>query len=313
MRIRWSLAAVAIALLGVAAACGGPGESSAGLGETSQPDVAGSSSGEPGTSQLNAILATTVLRLGPQRVAFVLTRPDGLVVVPEATVTSVYVDRDGVGETKQAHFFLWPYGVRGSYVTELSFDRTGRWRLDITVLNADGTTGRAQLDLDVAREVSVRDIGELPPFADNPTVHDVERLSELTSASSPDPDLYLKTIPEALTTGDPTVVVFSTPAFCTSPTCGPQVDVLTELKDRYPNEASFIHVEVYANPEEIQGDLSLARYSPLVEAWGLSSVPGWTNESWTFVLGRDGRIASRFEAFTPLEELEQALKAALDG
>ena len=45
--------------------------------------------------------------------------------------------------------------------------------------------------------------------------------------------------------------------------------------------------------------------------WGFTSVPGWFNESWTYVLTPDGRIAHRFEGFTSLEELEAALADVL--
>ena len=101
--------------------------------------------------------------------------------------------------------------------------------------------------------------------------------------------------------------------FCTSPTCGPQVDTVTELKELYSDDANFIHVELYDNPEEIQGDLSKAELNNLVDEWGFSSIAHWFNESWTFVLGSDGRIAQRFEGFATLEELEEVLQAELAG
>ena len=258
------------------------------------------------------ILATTVLGVGEQRVAFLLTTSQGLVRAPEAAVTSVFLgDGDAVVEEKRARFHLWPYGVRGSYSTQLNFDRPGPWRLDISVDGTDGP-GDAQIMLEVAEETSVPGIGALPPFSANKTVYTVDKLSELTTDFTPDPELYQLTIPEALISGKPTVIVFATPAFCTSPTCGPQVDTVAELKDLYRDEANFIHVELYDNPEEIQGDLDKGELSSLVHEWGFSSIPHWFNESWTFVLGSDGRIAQRFEAFATLEELEQALLAALD-
>ena len=138
-------------------------------------------------------------------------------------------------------------------------------------------------------------------------------MEELTTDPTPDPDLYQLTIAEAVITGRPTVIVFATPAFCFSPTCGPQVDTVSELKDLHPGEANFIHVELYDNPSEIQGDLRRARFHDLVDIWGLSSIPDWFNESWTFVLGADGRIAQRFEGFASLEELDAALQAELTG
>ncbi|MFQ5874561.1 MAG: TlpA family protein disulfide reductase, partial [Dehalococcoidia bacterium] len=105
----------------------------------------------------------------------------------------------------------------------------------------------------------------------------------------------------------PLLVVFSSPAFCTSPNCGPQVDTVSEVKERHRNRTDFIHVEVYDNPHEVQGDLSNGRYSPVVEAWGLTQIEGYLNESWTFVLDGEGRITAKFEGFATAEELEEAL------
>ena len=269
----------------------------------------------PAAAQLaiEPILATTVLGVGEQRVAFLLTTSEGLVQAPEAAVTSVFLgDGGSPAEEKQAAFHLWPYGVRGSYSTQLNFDRPGDWRLDISVDGTDGP-GTAQIMLEVSEETSVPGIGSLPPFSANKTIHTVDELSQLTTDFTPDPELYQLTIPEAVIAGKPAVIVFATPAFCTSPTCGPQVDTVAELKDLYRDEANFIHVELYDNPEEIQGDLNKAELSQLVHDWGFTSIPHWFNESWTFLLGQDGRIAQRFEAFATLEELEEALLAALDG
>ena len=109
------------------------------------------------------------------------------------------------------------------------------------------------------------------------------------------------TIAEAVTSGLPTVVVMASPAFCTNAVCGPQVEVLQELKDKYEGQANFIHVDLYDNPEEIQGDLSRARLSPTVVEWRLPST------EWSFVIDGRGIISARFESFATLEEIEQAL------
>ena len=253
------------------------------------------------------------LRVGTQRVAFLLTTTERLIKVPEVTVTSIYLGEvEASGEKKQATFHLWPYGVRGAYATQLNFDRPGPWRLDIAVEAPEGPAG-TQLLLEIAEGTSIPEIGTIPPLRPNKTVHTVQRLAELSTAFTPDPELYQLTIGEAVITGRPTVIVFATPAFCTSPTCGPQVDTVSQLKDLYRSEANFIHVELYDNPDEIQGDLSKAKLNNLVHEWGLSSIPHWFNESWTFVLGPDGRIAQRFEGFATLEELEEVLRAQLAG
>ena len=296
-------------LLTLAVACGSAATA------TSEPARAVPESNVPEAAEnaIEPILATTVLRVGTQRVAFLLSTTEHLIKAPVATVTSKYLgEGEAPGEAKQASFHLWPYGVRGAYATQLNFDRPGPWQLDIAVEGPEGPAN-TQLLLDIAESTSVPEIGSIPTFGRNKTVHTVEGLDQLTTDYSPDPELYQLTIGEAIITGRPTVIVFATPAFCTSPTCGPQVDTVSELKDIYRDEANFIHVELYENPDEIQGDLSKSVLSDLVHDWGLSSIPHWFNESWTFVLGADGRIAHRFEGFATLEELEEVLKVELAG
>ena len=108
------------------------------------------------------------------------------------------------------------------------------------------------------------------------------------------------------------MVVFASPAFCTTATCGPQVDTVSELREKYDGQANFIHIEIYDNPDEIQGDLTRARIASAVDEWGLTQLPHWFNESWTFVLDAEGLVQDRFEGFATLTELEESLQATLN-
>ena len=45
----------------------------------------------------------------------------------------------------------------------------------------------------------------------------------------------------------------------------------------------------------------------MLEEWGIHT------DEWTFVVGTDGRVVARFEAFVTEQELEQALLATLDA
>ena len=101
------------------------------------------------------------------------------------------------------------------------------------------------------------------------------------------------------------MVVFATPAYCQTATCGPQVDVVKGLKTENEGKVNFIHIEVYDNPLEIQGDLSRGRISPTFTEWNLPSEP------WTFIVDEDGVLRAKFEGFATSEELEEALAAVL--
>ena len=261
--------------------------------------------------ELNVILATTVLETGRQRVAFLLTTATGLVKDSSVVFTPVFVPDNDAGDTITTQFNEWPYGTRGTFVSEVEFDRPGTWRLDIVAEGADAT-GWGMQEFEVLEGSPVPALGSAAPLSENKTLAAYGDLALVTTDYSPDESLYQLTVREAVEGPLPSVVVFASPAFCTSATCGPQVDTVSELRVKYDGQANFIHVEVYDNPDEIQGDLTRARIAPVVDEWGLTQLPHWFNESWTFVLDSDGIVQDRFEGFATLVELEDSLQATLN-
>ena len=258
---------------------------------------------------IQVILGTPDVAVGTHRMAFVLNAKESPVRAPFATVVSRHLgEDDGSGsgeETALAVFRPWPYGTRGSYTTSLTFDVAGTWQIDVTVLGDDGESRAAQLSFPVAEETEAPDVGAPAIQSENKTLADVDDLAELTTGSIRDPDLYGTTIADAVGSGIPTVIVVASPAFCINAVCGPQVEVLQQLKDKYKGQANFIHIDFYDNPDEIQGDLSRARISPIVFEWRLLGV------EWSFVIDRDGKISARFESFATFDELDEALRRIL--
>ena len=298
LKARWLLPALAAVAVALAVACG--------------PSAAPQPTTAPADPlAITPILATTVLEVGEQRIAFLLATSKGLITSPTALVTPVYLDGDGSpGPTIEAVFNLWPYGVRGSYSTYAKFDRAGRWRLDVVVDNPNGND-QVQIEIVVMEKSPVPALGSKALLSLSKTLAGHGPIEEITTDYSPDPDLYQITIKEAVENPLPSVVVFASPAFCTSPTCGPQTDTVTELKEIYLGEANFIHVEIYDNPAEIQGNLDRAEIFSVVDDWGLTSIEDYFNESWVFILDADGLIEDRFEGFATLDELEAALLKVL--
>ena len=257
---------------------------------------------------LQAIFATPDVATGEHRVAVVLTSDKGLVRSPIATMTSFYYpDGGGAAErrdTAVALFRPFPLGTRGLYSAQMQFDAPGAWMLEIAALDEDANTLRAEVRFEVAARTAAPANGVPATPSASKTIHDTA-IEELTTGFLQDADLYQISIADAVQSGLPTVIVMASPAFCINAVCGPQVDVLSELKDKYAGRAHFIHVDLYDNPTEIQGDLTRARVSPTVIEWKLPSA------EWSFVIDREGIIHKRFEAFAPLEELEEALLEAL--
>ncbi len=276
---------------------------------TVRPDMEKLNYGPRSAEGLQAILGTGDLGVGTNRFGFVMTSQTGFVTEPTTKLTTRFVpDRGDEGDVVQqamAYFQPWPYGNRGMYAGELEFDRAGTWRVEIEVAAQDDVPAVAELIVEVRESTSAPDVGDAAIRSVTRTLEDVGSLEELSTGSQQDEDLYRTTLAAAIDSGMPTVVVFASPAFCTNAVCGPQVEVLKELKDLYKDEANFVHVDFYDNPHEIQGDLDRARISPAVTEWSLPSI------EWTFVIDGDGTVTARFEGFATLSEVEAALKPLL--
>ncbi len=268
--------------------------------EASYPQYSDEASG------LILVFGTPDLGPGPQRIAFVLSDAEGIVRLP---IVSISASRGG-GEavTAIARYFDFPEGIRGLYVGELDFDRAGEWLIEVSLPRPDGSLAVLSFPAEVAERTLAPDVGEPAPASLNRTLEDVESVYQLSTGAEPDPALYALTVAEAIEAGRPFVIVFASPGFCTNALCGPQAEILTVLRERHGDRANFIHVDLYENPEEIRTmGLGVAIETPLLREWGLHT------PEWTFIIGADGLVAGRFEAFAPEEELEEALIAVLDG
>ncbi|MDE2779719.1 MAG: hypothetical protein OXI91_08595 [Chloroflexota bacterium] len=270
--------------------------------------------GNPMVSEeaITPILATTLLNPGEQRVSFLLAGERAIIKAPEAAVTATYLG-EGATDAQEANatYHDWPYGIRGAYSTAMTFDRAGPWQLQVSVDDGE-VAGSALIDLEVVEESPVPAIGEAPPRSETKTLDKVEAVEFLTTDYNADEDLYRLSVAEAIKNPRPAVVVFASPTFCTSPTCGPQVDTVKELKAAFQNQADFVHVEIYDEPQEIQGDLSRATVVAAVEEWGFTALPHWLNESWVFIINGEGIVEQRFEGYVTLTELEASLQSVLD-
>ena len=262
------------------------------------------------TEPLRLALASSDFAIGSNRLAFGVMDPDaGAVRDVDVVVSSFYLptggEQQGPIQSVNAVFREWPVSPHGVFTAQLEFDRAGAWGIGATVTDANGDERKASARVQVAEFSATPAIGAPAPASLSKTLADVDGFEEITTDPHPDADFYGMTIDEALDAGKPLMVVFSTPAYCQTATCGPQLAVIKQIKADYGESVSFIHIEVYDNPHEIEGDLNNAILSPTLEEWGLPSEP------WTFVVDADGIIRAKFEAFTTRVELEAALVGAL--
>ena len=261
---------------------------------------------------ITVALASTDIAVGDNRVVFGLIRQGkGPVRDAEVSVETFLLKAsgpDGPRQTLPATFQVWPQGAGGVYIANLTFDETGEWGLGFRLKHPDGSESQAGTRVQVKSESATPALGSAAPRSRNRTSSGVGHLDELTTDPDPDPDLYSKTIAEALDEGKPLVVSFATPAYCKTATCGPQLDTLKQLKTTHSERVNFVHVEVYDNPPEIRDQgIAVARLSPILAEWGLPTEP------WTFVIDAGGIVRAKYEGYVSSEELEEAVSSALGG
>ena len=188
----------------------------------------------------------------------------------------------------------------GVYVVPAFFPTAGRWGLEF-LIDDDSAGDEADdlervevlFQLEVREWASAPNVGEEAIAVRTRTLADEPDVDRLTSDRSPEPGLYQLSIDEALATRRPLVLIFSTPAFCHSRTCGPALEVVKSVWRSNAGELNAIHVEVFENPDEPEA----LREAPAFKAWRLPSEP------WVFVIDRDGRIFSRYEGTITEAEL----------
>ena len=123
-------------------------------------------------------------------------------------------------------------------------------------------------------------------------------MGDITSDTDPDESLYASSVAEAVTSAQPSVIIFSTPAFCVSATCGPVLEVAKDVKNSY-GDIVWVHVEVFDNLDAATRDDLIPVAA--VNEWRLATEP------WVFVVGADGIVTARFEGAMDAAELRAAL------
>lgn len=260
------------------------------------------------STKLQIVMASTDLSVGENRIAFGIINPSsGMLKDANVEISTFYLEDSNTQIPKQiisATFQKWPVGAGGIYTAQLIFDNPGYWGLSLLVTEQESLTQNSSIKLLVKEHSNSPMVGSLAPLSLNKTL-DVHYLEDLTSDTNPDQELYSMTISKAIDTGRPLLVVFSTPAYCLTSTCGPQLDVVKKIKEQYKSDMNFIHVEVYDNLTEIHGDFSKARQSPVFAEWNLKTEP------WTFIVDRKGMIFAKFEGYATSKELTNGITEVL--
>jgi hypothetical protein len=262
--------------------------------------AAGCSSGaaEP---ELVGIRASTDTAVGDERFLFAVSEIDGKrrgSPDEQVTLVATSLDAPDVEISADAEFIWVVPNAFGLYRADVPFDRPGLWEIEFDVSTGDETV---PFLVDVLRAPTTVAAGDVAPLIATPTSNETP-IEDLTTDSSPTSSLYEMSLDEAFTNGRQSVVIFATPAYCTSAACGP---LLQQTKDAAAmfDDVNFIHVEVYSGFNEAGFQPDVEHLVPAVEAFKLPSEP------WIFVIDENGVVKTRLEGVVGEGELEAAINS----
>jgi hypothetical protein len=248
---------------------------------------------------LVGIRASTDPAVGDDRLLFAVheiggTRRGG----PDEVVTLVASPLDAPNvelEAEATYVWIVP-GAIGLYLASVPFDRAGTWQIDFAISTGEPTE---PFLVDIQAEPATVALGEPAPLVETPTVL-TDPIEDLTTDNDPLLSFYSTSLDDALSNGRKTVVIFATPAYCTSAACGPMLEQTKTMASVY-RDVNFLHVEVYGGFNEPGFEPDVAHLVPAVVAFGLPTEP------WVFVMDEEGVVIGRFDGVLGDGEIESLL------
>jgi hypothetical protein len=193
---------------------------------------------------------------------------------------------------------------RVGYYVKVTFSHAGAWGVAVEAILKDGTKGVANVSFSVADKPALPAPGVAAPKSDNLTKKDVTDIRQIDSGDPPN-DMHDVKIKDAIAAGRPLVVVFSTPAFCTSRFCGPVTEEVEDMQTTYKGSVDFVHIEIWKNFDKQE-------LNPTAKQW-LLRADGSLNEPYVYMVGKDGVIYDRFEGPAARNIMETSVKAIAAG
>jgi hypothetical protein len=193
-----------------------------------------------------------------------------------------------------------PDAAKVIYRAQVELPGKGEWRL-LALLKDGASFTHAMVPSAVVGDFpDVPKEGEKAPVINTPTAQDVG--GDLTKIDTRQPPSTMHEEDFADVVGTkPIVLLFATPALCSSRVCGPVVDIAEEVKSERGDEAAFILQEIYVDNVVDKG------LRPQVKAYDLPSEP------WLFVIDGEGRISTAIEGAFSKAELSAALDEVTAG
>jgi hypothetical protein len=193
---------------------------------------------------------------------------------------------------------------RVGYYVKVNFPHAGTWGVAVEAILKDGTRGISSVGFDVQEQPAVPAPGQPAPKSENLTKDDVDDIRKIDSGDPPN-DMHTVKISQAIAAGRPLVVVFSTPAYCTSRFCGPVNEEVEDLQTKYRDRVDFVHIEIWLDRET-------NTFNPTASEW-LLRPDGSMIEPYVYAIGKDGVIYDRWEGPVAANIMDPSVSAIAAG
>ena len=230
---------------------------------------------------------------------------------PTTAVAADYLPAPTTKKTGDGPSLSDPSTARGVYdARNITFDKPGWWS---TTVQADvagaGAVVQTTTPFVVYPKPQLPAPGDRALKTNNLTLFTpgvkpawLDSLAQGPDAKVPDPRLHRWTIAKALAEHRPILVIFSTPAYCTSEFCGPTTDAVAQLAKTYANRAVFIHVEIYKSYGAKGNIPNQAAVQWLYRDADLT-------EPWLYLIGANGIIQHQWGPLFYVDEVAMKLAA----
>jgi len=201
--------------------------------------------------------------------------------------------------------------TKAIYTAYADFPHAGDWGIEVTAHAAGVRDRTARVTFSVRGTTLTPAIGADAPPSDTLTASDPASVAVISTDEHPDPAFYTLSVKDAIGAGKPFVLIFATPLFCVSRTCGPALDLVKQVAPAYIGRVNFIHVEPYVlevvdgRTQQVVDALGHPQPVRAVLEWGLPTEP------YVFIVDAHGKVAAKFEGMAFPDELTAALDAVL--
>lgn len=271
--------------------------------------------GGDGEAAILPVVQSSLISVGPSRFLYnVLDEGYRQLAAPDVPshVDFYALERDPETPAASVEASYLASGLgRGLYRATVDLDCVGEWGAEISTTLADGSTASERLRFEVQPVGSTPAIGAPAPRSESLTATTSQEVRRISTDPNPYAAAYVSTVAEAVTSGQPALVFFATPAFCQTGFCGPTVELVKSVAREYEGKVAYVNVEPYELHETVDGLRPALDADGRLQPVAAALEYGIPVEPYLFLVDAQGNVFAKFEVIVGGDELRAAIEDVL--